>query len=182
MIKLHIGCGSRDFGRDWLHIDGNRTYPHVDLHNIHDIELPDDSVELIYASHLLEYFDRKEVLPLLAEWNRVLKKGGVLRLSVPDIQRLIEIYRENDLDAILGPLYGKMKIDSNDSKYVYHKTIYDEPSLQKVLEVSGFKDVRRWNWKETEHHYIDDHSQAYFPHMDKTYGVLISLNLEATKR
>ena len=45
----------------------------------------------------------------------------------------------------------------------------------------GFKNVERYDWRETEHAEFDDHSQAYLPHMDKENGTLISLNVECTK-
>ena len=35
----------------------------------------DNSIEEIYASHVLEYFDKYEVVNVLKEWNRVLKPG-----------------------------------------------------------------------------------------------------------
>lgn len=68
--------------------------------------------------------------------------------------------------------------------YVYHKTAYDFPSLKKLLEEVGFKNIRKWNWREVftaEHQGYDDYSQAYIPHMDKEHGILISLNVEAEK-
>ena len=40
------------------------------------------------------------------------------------------------------------------------------------------REVRRYDWRETEHANVDDFSQAYIPHMDKERGVLISLNVE----
>ena len=49
------------------------------------------------------------------------------------------------------------------------------------LIAAGFKDVRRYDWRQTEHKDYDDFSQAYIPHMDKENGLLISLNVEATK-
>jgi len=45
----------------------------------------------------------------------------------------------------------------------------------------GFKEVVRYDWRKTEHFYVDDYSQAYLPHMDKTNGKLMSLNVEAIK-
>jgi hypothetical protein len=64
---------------------------------------------------------------------------------------------------------------------IYHKTAYDFSSLKEVLEQSDFKNIRYWDWKATEHSEFDDHSQAYYPHMDKDNGTLISLNVECTK-
>ena len=64
---------------------------------------------------------------------------------------------------------------------IYHKTCYDFLSMSTLLEQCGFKNVIRYDWRETEHSHIDDHSQAYFPHMDKQHGTLVSLNVEAVK-
>src|SRR2546425_11062307 len=53
----------------------------------------DESAELVYACHVLEYFDRVEVVDVLREWHRVLAHGGVVRLAVPDFAALAEVYR-----------------------------------------------------------------------------------------
>ena len=50
-----------------------------------------------------------------------------------------------------------------------------------VFERAGFRQVRRWDWRDTGHAEIDDYSQAHLPHMDKESGRLMSLNLEAVK-
>jgi len=64
---------------------------------------------------------------------------------------------------------------------IYHRTVYDFESLRSVLESVGFKNVRRYDWRQTIHKDYDDYSQAYIPHMDKENGLLISLNVEADK-
>lgn len=64
---------------------------------------------------------------------------------------------------------------------MYHKTTYTFSSLREMLESEGFGNVRRYDWRQTIHKDYDDHSQAYYPHMDKENGILISLNVEATK-
>ena len=74
MIKLHLGCGWRNFGDDWVHIDGG-DYEHLQYDDITKLPYEDESVDLIYASHVLEYFDREEVVDILSEWTRVLKKA-----------------------------------------------------------------------------------------------------------
>ena len=55
-------------------------------------------------------------------------------------------------------------------------------SLTKVLQDATFREVKEWDWKSvfTSIDY-DDHSQAYFPHMDKSDGIHVSLNLECIK-
>ena len=179
MIKLHLGCGKRDFGPDWVHIDG-ADFPHIVSNNITKLEFENESVDLIYTSHTLEYFDRDEVIEVLKEWNRVLKPGGVLRVAVPDFESMVSLYTKGyELERFLGPMYGKM--DMGDIK-IYHKTCYDFKSLKKVLETNGFTDISLYDWRDTEHSHIDDHSQAYIPHMDKDNGTLISLNVECKKQ
>lgn len=179
-MKLHLGCGKIDFGSDWIHIDGSYEYPHIQYHDIIHLPFDENSVDLIYASHVLEYFDREEVVLPLKIWHKVLKPGGILRLAVPDFKEIVKLYINNNysLNLFLGPLYGKMLLNNQN---IYHKTTYDDISLTNLLLETGFKSVRKWNWKEVEHGHIDDRSQAYIPHMDKENGTLISLNLEAIK-
>ena len=64
------------------------------------------------------------------------------------------------------------------NKKIYHKTVYDQYSLENLLHENGFKNATIYNWRSTEHSHVDDHSQAYLPHMDKENGTLISLNIE----
>ena len=174
-----MGCGWRKFGEDWIHIDGG-DYDHLDYKDIFNLPYEDNTVDLIYASHVIEYFDTQEVKIVLKEWKRVLKKDGILRIAVPDFQSMSKLYSlgEIELINILGPLYGKMTMAD---KKIYHKTVYDFKTLEKTLKRVGFYDIMRYDWRNTEHSYYDDHSQAYLPHMDKENGTLISLNVECKK-
>jgi predicted SAM-dependent methyltransferase len=183
-MKVHLGCGKRYLG-GYVHVD-LADYPHIDY--MHDIKtLPmfgDDSADLLYASHVIEYFDRFELMAVLKEWRRVLRGGGILRLAVPDFKALTEVYlRHGDMNLVLGPLYGRWPVPGA-GVTVYHKTAFDYGSLKAVLESAGFRNVRGWDWREVfrgELAGFDDYSQAYIPHMDKEGGRLISLNLEAEK-
>ncbi len=182
-IKLHLGCGKR-YIPGFIHVD-LADYPHIDYRR-EISRLPDfadETADLIYCSHALEYFDRYEAAKVLKEWRRVLKRGGVLRLAVPDFEALVEVYlAHKDLDLIHGPLYGRMPVETpSGEKVFYHKTCYDFEALKRLLESCGFVDVRRYEWRETVHKDHDDFSQAYIPHMDKEHGKLISLNVEARK-
>ena len=75
-------------------------------------------------------------------------------------------------------MYGKMKMEETT---IFHKTTYVFNSLKQLLEKAGMRNVQRYDWKDTEHAQLDDHSQAYLPHMDKKKGTLISLNVECIK-
>lgn len=171
-----MGCGKRNFGKEWIHID-EADFDHIDHKNIFDF--PYENVDLIYASHLISYFDQSEIHELLSYWYKKLKFKGVLRLAVPDFEKINKLYSKNwDLKYFTGPLYGKMKCNE---KYIYHKMCYDEISLKRLLSDIGFKNFSRWDHNIVDHGKYDDHSQAYLPHMDKKKGTLISLNLECEK-
>lgn len=167
MVKLHLGCGNRDFGATWDHIDKINA-PHIKSHDVTVLPYQDNSVDVIYACHLIAYFDREEIAPVLKEWKRVLRPGGVLRIATPDFKAMVKIYlnqRGSDLGQFLGPLYGKM----ND---IYHKTVYDYYSIIELLSSIGFKSIRKYDRFNTDHCRFDDHSAAFID------GKLISLNVQ----
>ena len=76
-LKLHLGCGKRDFGNDWDHIDISKEHRHIKSHDIINLPYNENSVDLIYASHVFEYFDRSEAVEVLEKWKKVLKPGGI---------------------------------------------------------------------------------------------------------
>ena len=182
-MKLHLGCWHRNIP-GFVNVD-ICDMEHINYKsNIDDLSMfPNNSASLIYSSHSFEYFNRQEAADVLKEWGRVLKSGGVLRMAVPDFDSLIKVYHQTEkIEKILGPLYGQMEIETlNRSEVIYHKTVYNFDSLQKLLNDNGFKDIERYDWQDTIHKDYDDHSQAYFPHMDKENGILVSLNVEAVK-
>jgi ubiquinone/menaquinone biosynthesis C-methylase UbiE len=178
-MKLHLGCGKR-FIRGFVHVDLD-PHPHVDyVRDIRDLSVfESESVELIYVCQAFEYFDRQSAVEVLQEWRRVLKRGGILRLSVPNFAVLSRLYQAGlSLDYLLGTLYGRWL---QGSETIYHRTTYDEFSLKKLLSENGFQNCVLWDWRHVEHSHVDDFSQAYFPHMDKDRGILWNLNMEATK-
>jgi len=182
-VNLHLGCWKRNIP-GFINVD-ICDLPHIHYkRSVDDLSIfPNSRANLIYASHVFEYFDRVKGKEVLKEWYRVLAPGGVLRLAVPDFEKLVTVYKKyKTLDKIIGPLFGRMPIMTKKGENIlYHKTVYDFESLKNILESVGFKKVRRYDWKKTIHKDYDDHSQAYIPHMDKKHGLLISLNVEANK-
>ena len=181
MIKINLGCGWRNFGSDWIHIDGG-DYPHLNSKDIFNLPYKNNSVDLIYASHVLEYFDNIEVESILNEWKRTLKPGGTLRIAVPNFEVMSKLYENKSikLSDIIGPLYGKMAMGN---KTIYHKTVYDYELLYSLLNKLKFNNISKYDWRNYEvHRQNDDHSQSYLnPKGDKDKGTLISLNIEAKK-
>lgn len=178
--KIHLGCGVKHLP-GWFHVDA-LAYDHVDhVGRVEDLSfIPDNSVKLIYACHVLEHFGRHTYKAALAEWCRVLEPGGVLRLAVPDFGAAAKLYMSGVLPRGIEDVRGLVTGGQRD-EYDFHGMIFDEASLAEALKEVGFSETRLWDWRETEHSHMDDYSQAYLPHMDKENGVLVSLNIEAVK-
>lgn len=176
-MKLHLGCGDKIL-EGFINID-TRKIEGVDI--VDDVailsKIENESVDLIYCSHVLEHFGRNTYLSVLKRWYSVLKYGGILRISVPDFEKVVDHYLINkDIDKIRGFLYGGQNYKEN-----YHYCAWDFNKLKSDLNEVGFKEVYRYDWDKTEHKDIDDYSQSYLPHMDKENGMLMSLNIEAIK-
>ena len=176
-IKLHLGCGDKHI-KDFINIDV-RHLSGVDM--IEDIKqlnsFNNESIDLIYSSHVLEHFGRNEYKLVLKRWFDLLKIGGTLRIAVPDFEKVVEHYNEHkDLNVLRGFLYGGQNYAQN-----FHYCTWDFKSLENDLKTIGFSKITRYDWIETEHSNIDDFSQSYLPHMEKTHGKLMSLNIEAIK-
>jgi len=184
-MKLHLGCYQKKI-HGFVNVD---IRPEVEPDLVADVfKLPtikNNSVDLIYACHVLEHATPVQAADALFRWNSILKPNGVLRLAVPDLQAVFDYYRTTgDLQELKSFIYGSQKHD-----YDVHYTGWDFKTLKSDLEKFGFKDVRRYDWRETEHFYIDDYSQCYMPKMayksrrlsDRIEGTLLSLNVEAKK-
>lgn len=178
-MKLHIGCGYRNLP-GYKHYDIRKLDDHIDYVGSADdlSQFSDNSIEEIYACHLLEHFGRNQVNNVLKEWYRVLKnRGGVLRIAVPDFGAVAEEYAvTHDLTPLLGLLYGGQNYEYN-----FHYMTFDFDSLRKKLEEVGFVDVMRYDWQDFLPEGYDDCSRAYLPHMDFESGRLMSLNIIARK-
>jgi SAM-dependent methyltransferase len=91
---VNLGCGSR-YHSAWINIDIVPSGPEVIAHDLRrGIPLEADSCDVVYHSHVLEHMRRPEAKKFLSECYRVLKPGGVLRIAVPDLERICRVYLE----------------------------------------------------------------------------------------
>jgi predicted SAM-dependent methyltransferase len=175
-ILIHLGCG-KIFHKDFINVD-LKFYPHI--HHFSDIQnlnmFDNNFADLIYISHCLEHIPHTKILATLKEYFRVLKPAGVLRISVPNFDAIVQIYNEtnNKLEIIQGPLMG-----GHDSELNIHKAIFNYNFLKTQLEKAGFSTIQKWDYGTGEYMSFDDWSGKCLETEEKNY--VISLNVEAVK-
>ncbi len=175
-ILVHLGCGDIA-SPEFINVDA-RPAPHVHyVCNVTALSMfPNNYVDLIYACHLLEHIRHTAVRQTLWEWRRVLKPGGVLRLSVPDFDKIVHMYQScsGDLESILCPLMG-----GQEHMYNIHYAVFNQPYLVNRLKEAGFSQVRSWEPAEVAHHEFTDWANTTINRNATAFP--ISLNLEAVK-
>ena len=93
--RLHLGCGNIRL-TGFCNVDILTTSAVDVVSDISKLEnFSDNSIELIYACHVLEHFSHDEAVDVLQRWFDVLMPGGQLRVSVPDMDRIVKIYSDN---------------------------------------------------------------------------------------
>lgn len=171
--RLHLGCGKRKLA-GYTGVD-SRECVHPDV--VADVQdlcmFENSSAGIIYACHVLEHIPRPHVLDTLEEWRRVLKPGGLLRLSVPDFHVLAELYIYDAVSMwrLIGPLMGGQDYEGN-----AHHVAFDKEYLSWLLTEAGYIDIRTWQPHQIHPAGYDDFSKA------KINGRYISLNLEAVAK
>jgi predicted SAM-dependent methyltransferase len=184
-IKLNLGCGAvRPNG--WVNTDSSinanlQRIPIIgkslaklvnkveyDSNNFTYMNLnkkwayKEDSVDIVYASHLFEHLTLKSTDIFLKEAFRTLKVGGIIRIVVPDLYKISKKYIkeyeegsvENSTEFIMWAVnmhregqYGsnigffKKQILELTGYPHQHKYMYDEKSLTTKMKSYGFKDL-----------------------------------------
>lgn len=89
---LNLGCGSR-YHPQWINIDIIPQHPDVIQNDLsRGIPLPNESCEVVYHSAMLEHMRRSDAKAFLVECYRVLKPLGIIRVAVPNLEKICQLY------------------------------------------------------------------------------------------
>lgn len=118
----------------------------IDLSNI-----PDESVSEILTVNVINHMRLQDFLVAIKDWNRILKKGGLLITDVDDVidncKLVLKAKTKEDMDMALRYLFCHSR-----DKYDSHHWGYTEWYLKELLKEFGFKFVWR-NDKYINHNY-----------------------------
>jgi GT2 family glycosyltransferase/SAM-dependent methyltransferase len=145
-VLIEIGGGETPHRPSYLHLDA-RVLPGVDvISDARHLPLRSATVNEIYTAHLIEHLSYDEGRELLAEAWRILKDGGRLEISCPDLEQAIRIYRTvpdlshrvGTVDLLSSILYG-----AQTHEFDFHRAGYDFKLLSDGLRTAGFAKIRR---------------------------------------
>ena len=90
----------------WTNIDYNtehyrssQKYPFINynLMELKPLPIENNIAEAVYSSHVIEHISDEAVINMLKESYRILKPGGYIRLTTPDMQLEYDAYKRNDI-------------------------------------------------------------------------------------
>jgi SAM-dependent methyltransferase len=156
--RMNWGCGS-NIEKGWINVDRRDNLRGLDINcDIRDgLPLEDDSIDYIASMMALQEVPYDSLVPVLSELRRVLKPDGVLRLGLPDLERLVAAYQGGDRDFFLIPdedmksLGGKFILMT--IWYGYTRTLFVWEFAEEMILRAGFSAVRRSSYRQTESPY-----------------------------
>jgi predicted SAM-dependent methyltransferase len=118
------------------------------------LNCPNNYWDGVFTEHTLEHLYPIEVLNLLKEIHRTLKKGKWLRVSVPDLEEYVKFYNYQKNREFKK--YWKLGAEAiwSLTQNWGHRSVWDYDLLKLFLEKSGFKNIRRVSYKVGTDKYI----------------------------
>lgn len=122
---------------------------------VHGLPVPDNSCRAVYCSHILEHLSLNDVRTSLKNTHRILSKGGVFRLVLPDLESCIKQYANDTTPAAaitfmkqtsLGKevrnrgIIGFFHEWAGNSQHLW---MWDYKSIEIELRSAGFINIRR---------------------------------------
>ena len=86
-VKVNVGCGTNKLA-GWQNFD-------ADLDITNPLPFADNTIDFILAEHVVEHVRYRQAVLFLTECYRVLRPGGVVRIIVPSIERVM-LYADED--------------------------------------------------------------------------------------
>lgn len=111
------------------------------------------SMDAVFSSHNLEHLYLHDTAAALNEMHRVIRPGGFLLITLPDLQQVAQWIAEGKLTEVIyqspaGPitpldiLYGHQRSVAEGNTFMAHKSGFDKHSLSEALLNAGFSETR----------------------------------------
>jgi predicted SAM-dependent methyltransferase len=154
--KLQLGAGSNN-PQGWLNSDLEPSDNQVYIDATTTFPLPDQSFQYVFNEHLIEHLPWELGMVMLRESYRILANGGKIRIMTPNLTKFIQLLgtapdaeAQRFIDAKFR--LGGVPINAVPATYLLnrqmrewgHQFVYDPATLQKSLELVGFKQITQY--------------------------------------
>jgi predicted SAM-dependent methyltransferase len=158
--RLQVGSGQVRLP-GWLNTDVLWGAFYLDVSR--PLPLPAATFTYAFGEHVIEHITERQGVQLLRELYRVLRPGGVIRMTTPDLQKIIALYEDRNpaitraeyarfLDTVTGKRHDRACQLFNDYMRLWgHLHVYDEEDLAAKLCEAGFGHVVRCEPGQSEH-------------------------------
>lgn len=189
--KLQVGGGWHRL-EGWLNADIDLIPGVMLMDATKEFPFASESMQFVYSEHMIEHISFEQGALMLKECYRVLRKGGAIRVTTPDLAALVSLYQPalSDLQRRYlswfcetfvpnqGPPEAVAALNAH-FRLWGHQFLYDEATLTKALHTAGFHSVQRKQLRDSEHAALRDlENTARYPEGLLEYE---SVALEARK-
>lgn len=151
--RLHLGCGDHVLP-GWANLD-LLGFPGVVPWNLtRDLPVGDGTIDFIFSEHFIEHVTLEQAQALLRECHRVLRPGGVVRISTPDLRKLTTEYQAGrtsewtDVDWV--PATPCQMLNEGLRSWG-HLFVFDPEELTSLFKEAGFIEVEHPGWRSSSH-------------------------------
>jgi len=151
--KLHLGCGPNVLP-GWLNLDLEPGVGGFKCDLTQRLPIPNNAIEYIYSEHFIEHLEITDAEALLRECYRVLKPQGVIRISTPDLRKLLDEYykkRTTEWHDVGWTPLTPCRMVNEGMRLWGHKFVYDSDELQTLIQKAGFIKVRSVKWRDSQY-------------------------------
>ena len=172
MNKINIGAGYNWYCEGWETLDNapisKKLLKYQNYGKCWDSKLKTDYYDILFTSHTLEHIPHFRLEKTISEFNRILKKGGLIRIAVPSMKKAAKAYLDNNISFFnkskhysnhmgIGASFLRILISPGGQTLAFsremdefiggyaHTYAFDYKMLKIVLEKWGFEMVRECN-------------------------------------
>lgn len=196
--KLQIGCGDNiidGFFNTDINIKQGVSY----LDATEPMPFKSNTFHYIFSEHNFEHLTYQEGKLLLNEAYRILKDDGVIRLTMPCLEFLMDIYNNPDKKENLeymkwhfqqfaleqlndfGENYSTAFLINNFMRFWGHKCLYDKDTIKRMLMNAGFTDITFCNVSESSHEHLNN-IEKHQEMIPAQFNLMETMCVEATKK
>lgn len=144
-LRLHLGCGQY-YLDGYVNIDFPLTQHTLqqtsvadEFRDLTDTRYPAETVDEVRLHHVFEHFPRPQAAALVASWHSWLKRGGILRIEVPDFDATAALVLDPDTPVRDRRVAIRHIFGSNEASWATHYDGWGESRLCELVDAFGFE-------------------------------------------